>query len=174
MERECVYDVFRSREVHIELAPYLEREPDELAQKSIDYIKAITDEYLAKLEQAKLYRAVLTQCGDDTISALSKLYEIYNSSWVMFGYSDGVAHCSETNTLFDSYRNEINQLVFEFDDIRGESYIANRIGEDFLVSGGQRAKNTATWFAFEYIAKAIMEIELDPDKIEFISKEKQE
>ena len=30
MERECVYDVFRSREVHIELAPYLECEPDEL------------------------------------------------------------------------------------------------------------------------------------------------
>ena len=127
---------------------------------------------MEKLKQEKLYRAVLTQWGDDIISGLSKLYEIYNSSWVMFGYSDDVAHCSETNTLFDSYRNEISQLVFEFDDIRGESYMANRIGEDFLVSGEQVAKNTATWFVFEYIAKEIMEIKLHPDKIEYISKEK--
>ena len=174
MKRECVYDVFMSREVHLELAPYLEKEPDELSKKSIAYIEATINEHLAKLEQKQLYRAVLTQCGDDIISALSKLYEIHNSSWVMSGYFDGLAHCSETNTFFDSHQNDIRQLVFEFDDIRGESYMANRIGEDFLVSGEQVAKNTAAWFAFEYIAEEIMKIELDPDKIEFISKEKQE
>ncbi|MCI7587606.1 MAG: hypothetical protein MSS71_07125 [Campylobacter sp.] len=173
MERECVYDVFRSREVHIELAPYFECEPDELSQESVDYIKARVDEYLAKLEQEKLYRAVLNKCGDDFIDSMSELYNIYNSSWVRFGQCMGKAHCSETNTFFDSYRNEINEIVFEFDDIRGEHYMASRIGTDYLVSE-QKAKNTATWFAFEYVAKAIMEIELDPDKIEFISKEKQE
>ena len=35
MKRECVYDVFMSREVHLELAPYLEKEPDELSKKAL-------------------------------------------------------------------------------------------------------------------------------------------
>lgn len=170
----CVYNVFMKREVCAELAPYLEKEPDELSKKSIAYIEATINEHLAKLKQEKLYRAVLTQCGDDIISSLGELYGIYKSSWIMVGGFPRKVHYPKTNTFFDSHQNDISQLVFEFDDIRGESYMADRIGTNFLVSGEQVAKNTAAWFAFEYISKEIMKIELDPDKIEFISKEKQE
>ena len=175
MKKEvCAYDIFLKKEARAELAPYLMREPDELSQESIDYIEAKVNEFLAKLKQEKLYRAVLNQCGDDTISAMSELYNIYNSSWIMVGGYPGKVYYPKTNTFFDSYQNEINELVFEFDDIRGESYMASRIGTNYLVSGEQAAKNTATWFAFEYVAKTMMEqIEIDPDKIEFISKEKQ-
>lgn len=62
-------------------------------------------------------------------------------------------------------------MVSKLDDNVGDNYMASKFGKDYLESGEQVAKNTATWFAFEEVARTMMEqIELDLDKIEFISK----
>ena len=129
---------------------------------------------MAESSHEKLYRAVLNQCGDDIDEAMSELYNIYSSPCGMAGGYAGMVYYSETNAFFDSYQDEISELMLEFDDSLGESYMASKIGKEYLESGEEVAKNTATWFAFENVARTIMEqIELDLNKIEFISEEKQ-
>lgn len=168
MEREvCAYEVFMKKEV---CAYEIFEDNDELSQD----IESKVNEFLAESSHEKLYRAVLNQCGDDTISAMSELYNIYSSSCGMAGCYAGMVYYSETNAFFDSYQDEISELILEFDDSVGDNYMASKFGKDYLESGEQVAKNTATWFAFEEAAHTMMEqIELDLDKIEFISEEKQ-
>lgn len=147
---------------------------DELSQESIDYIESKVKEFLAESSHKGLYRAVLNQCGDDTYSAMCELYNIYSSPCGMAGGFVGMVYYSDTNAFFNNYKDEISELMLEFDDSIGESYIASKFGKEYLESGEEVAKNTATWFAFENIANTMMEqMELDLDKIEFISEEKQ-
>ena len=153
----CAYEIFEDN--------------DELSQESIDYIESKVNEFLAESSHEKLYRAVRNQCGDDIDEAMSELYNIYSSSCGMAGGYAGMVYYSETNAFFDSYQDEISELILEFDDNVGDNYMASKFGKDYLESGEQVAKNTATWFAFEEVAHTMMEqIELDLDKIEFISK----
>ena len=173
MEREVYFSRFYTSAYEV-FKDVVTNYNDELSEKSIDYIDAKLNELLAESSHEQLYKAVLNQCGDDIISSLSELYNIYSSSCGMAGGYAGMVYYSETNAFFDSYQDEISELMLEFDDSLGESYMASKIGKEYLESGEEVAKNTATWFAFENVARTIMEqMELDLDKIEFISEKKQ-
>lgn len=148
-----------------------------LADESIEYLKktvltALTKDsgYDEDLVKDIIENCDCGACSDSFISSLNELREIYNSPCGMAGGYAGMVYFADTNEFFDNHEDVISEMMLDFDESVGENYLSAKFGKDFLEKGEKFAKNTATWFAFEEVARNTMErIEIDTDKIKFAS-----
>ena len=117
----------------------------EVAENNSNVLKAhVAGEIIEKLDDY----------GDDKLEALKSYFRDLFRDGCESGFVSNLIYCRDTHKFYDEHYDEIENLVYEFEENTGERINTKESGDD--------RKNFFAWFGFEETAYQIAnEIEVE-------------